>query len=632
MEYYKLLNFKEEPFSNSPEPEFFFPSAVHVECLQRVEMAIRLKRGLNVVVGDVGTGKTTLCRQVLRKFSEAHDASTIEMHLVMDPSFADAMEFLRVVSGMFGLPEATDISQWQYKENIKKYLFKRGVDEKKTVVLIIDEGQKLPDFCVEILREFLNYETNEHKLLQIVIFAQKEFDQTLARFVNFADRVNLYYVFRPMDFWETRSMIKFRLATASALEKPPAPFTLAALYAVYLHTGGYPRSINALCHHVLLSLIIQNKKTAGWRLVKAGAQRSLPHRAAPKTRIGFIAIAAAAAILILLSVALVQRKDLFTVSAQTKAVAPSGEGARLLEASAAPSPSSSPNEKIAEPVEPKAIEPQGKSAPDAAASSSAIKPAESASPLKPVEIAKPAKPAEIAKPSKPVETATTSKPAEPAKPEIHAKLEKPAKPENIAQPAKSETTAQTAKPEKTAEPAASDKSAASEKPGSLGALTVRSGDMVYRILRDIYNENHFSDDTYVKAILKANPRITDKNVVKVGERIIVPAITATPRTSAHASEFTWVELAKDGDINRAYETFRKYSQSFPGVKPAVMFVPHWSAGEGLKFSILLKEGFADTRSALAAVEKIPADVAKNARVIDKWEKDTVFYNSMRGGS
>ena len=78
------------------------------------------------------------------------------------------------------------------------------MDEKKTVVLIIDEGQKLPDFCLEILREFLNYETNENKLLQIVIFAQNEFRRILKRHANFADRVNQFYFLKPLNFRETR--------------------------------------------------------------------------------------------------------------------------------------------------------------------------------------------------------------------------------------------------------------------------------------------------------------------------------------------------------------------------------------------------------------------------------------------
>ena len=151
--------------------------------------------GLNVVMGDVGTGKTTLCRQLILRFTESEeDCNEFETHLILDPNFSTPREFLSAVAMTFGLPGAeTAESEWQLKENIKKYLFQKGVDEKKTVVLIIDEGQKIPYFCREILREFLNYETNENKLLQIILFAQNEFAEILKSHGNFADRVNQYY-------------------------------------------------------------------------------------------------------------------------------------------------------------------------------------------------------------------------------------------------------------------------------------------------------------------------------------------------------------------------------------------------------------------------------------------------------
>ncbi|MBW2200522.1 MAG: transposase, partial [Deltaproteobacteria bacterium] len=68
MDYFKILNLNREPFSNSPDPEYFFQSRQHLGCLQKVELALRLRRGLNVVIGDIGTGKTTLCRQLIRRF------------------------------------------------------------------------------------------------------------------------------------------------------------------------------------------------------------------------------------------------------------------------------------------------------------------------------------------------------------------------------------------------------------------------------------------------------------------------------------------------------------------------------------------------------------------------------------
>ena len=170
MDYFKILNLSKEPFSNSPEPDFFFPSTKHLACLQQLELAIRLRRGLNVVMGEVGTGKTTLCRQLILRFEKSEDdRNEMETHLLLDPSFSNSSEFLSTVASTFGLLREGDEvkTEWQIKESIKSYLFQKGVDEGKTVVLIIDEGQKLPEFCREILREFLNYETNEFKLLQM---------------------------------------------------------------------------------------------------------------------------------------------------------------------------------------------------------------------------------------------------------------------------------------------------------------------------------------------------------------------------------------------------------------------------------------------------------------------------------
>lgn len=278
MDYFKILNLSREPFSNSPEPELFFQSMGHLDCLQQLELAIRLRRGLNVVMGEVGTGKTTLCRQLILRLAESEkEHPEIETHLLLDPSFSTPREFLATVAASFGIPGAESAeSEWQIKEGVKNYLFQKGVDEKKTVLLIIDEGQKLPDFCREILREFLNYETNENKLLQIVIFAQNEFREVLKGHKNFADRVNRLYLLGPLNFKGTRAMIRFRLARAGRPADGARLFTLPALWAVYRATGGYPRKIITLCHQILLAVIIQNRVKADWFLVRATSRRQMP--------------------------------------------------------------------------------------------------------------------------------------------------------------------------------------------------------------------------------------------------------------------------------------------------------------------------------------------------------------------
>jgi general secretion pathway protein A len=298
MDYFNILNLSKEPFSNSPDPEFFFNSRQHLDCLQKLELSLLLRRGLNVIVGDVGTGKTTMCRQIIRRFAQKNE---IETHLILDPYFLNATEFLATVANIFlGKKPPTDSHEGQLKEIIKQYLFQKGVDQKRTTILIIDEGQKIPAFCLEILREFLNYETNEYKLLQIVIFAQREFDQTIRKYPNFADRINLYHLLKPLGFRDTRLMIKFRLEKSSNSPRRMNLFTYPALWSIYRISGGYPRKIINLCHQCILTMIIQNRSKIGCKLVRACSRRVFTEESRRWKKISATAALAGAAVAILL--------------------------------------------------------------------------------------------------------------------------------------------------------------------------------------------------------------------------------------------------------------------------------------------------------------------------------------------
>ena len=277
MEYFNLLEFKKEPFSNSPEPEFLFTSHQLKTCLQGLELAVRLRRGLNIVIGAVGTGKTTLCRKFIQDLSAPaeSDSSTIETFLLLDPAAESRLSFVKAVASVLGISDISGEDQeWQIKEKIKRFLFEQGVQDQKNIVLIIDEGQKIPDDCLEILREFLNYETNSFKLLQIVIFAQPEFRKSLTARANLLDRVNYLYHIQPLSFWQMKAMIKHRISFASQDPARQSLLTFGGMLAVYVATAGYPRKIVSLCHQILLMLIISGKSKAGWFLVRNCASKT----------------------------------------------------------------------------------------------------------------------------------------------------------------------------------------------------------------------------------------------------------------------------------------------------------------------------------------------------------------------
>lgn len=192
----------------------------------------------------------------------------VTVHLVLNPLFSDEIDFLRDLCQRFSIPVDPNTTKASiYFNEIEHYLFRKGVDENQTVVLLIDEAQKLNDRCLEVLRGLLNYETNEHKLLQLVLVSQMELVPRVYPIKNFWDRISLKHLLRPLDLEETRKMIGYRLRMAG-YQSPVQLFSEEALKTIHRATHGFPRQVTQLCHDSLEYLVMYNQSYVDKHLVE----------------------------------------------------------------------------------------------------------------------------------------------------------------------------------------------------------------------------------------------------------------------------------------------------------------------------------------------------------------------------
>lgn len=266
MSYYRLLGLEKEPFSTSPDPSFFYMSREHKAALYRLQISIALRRGLSVVLGDVGIGKTTLSRKLSQ---ELRADDNIDFHMILNPYFKTEKQFLIRLCNLFHIDMPTRATGMEYMDAIERYLFRRGVEERRTIVLLIDESQILPDFVLEILRILLNYETNEYKILQLVLMGQLELLPRIRAIGNFWDRIALKYVLNPLGEEEVRELINFRVKQAGFKKEEEGLFSDDAVSLIWEYTQGFPRKLALVCHDLLVSLVMDEKKIVDADIVKS---------------------------------------------------------------------------------------------------------------------------------------------------------------------------------------------------------------------------------------------------------------------------------------------------------------------------------------------------------------------------
>jgi general secretion pathway protein A len=615
MDYFGLLNLNKEPFSNSPDPDFFFHSRQHTDCLQKLELSLLLRRGLNVIIGDVGTGKTTLCRQLIRRFSRKKE---METHLILDPFFNDSNEFLATVAKLFsGKKPAQGANDWQLKEYIKQYLFRQGVDQEKTPILIIDEGQKTPAFCLEILREFLNYETNDRKLLQIVIFAQREFEGTIRKYPNFADRINLYHLLKPLSFRDTRQMIKFRLEKSSGTHDRLDLFTLPGLFVVYRATGGYPRKIINLCHQCILAMIIQNRRKVGYFLARSSARRVFARQPQNFKKLAASVAAAVIVLAVLLAFLAPERmKTWLPVELpQFQSIFSSDSPPPTASASRQPQPDSAKAGL--------ALTPKSENI-EAARTTISPPPAHAAQPAATVK-AEPAanppmgapqsvsveQPAEASKTKVPSDTAEESQAAGPAE-TVEVKAQNESNVGAAPSPAIASVQERPLKQTESVQPAT--KPPYSEM---LGQIKIRRNETLSKVIHWVYGDFNLR---YFQKFITANPGIKDPDRVEIGQKINLPAIPATIKKAMPNA--WWIKVDEKDNLEAAFNVLR----ARPDDSPALHLISYWHPETGIRFALVIKKVFSDKTTAQNHLENISPEMYPTVEITSLWDEDSVYFS------
>lgn len=244
--YEEFYGLKEKPFNLTPDPRFFFLSENHRGAFEHLLYGIKEREGFILITGEVGAGKTTLCRALLNKIeSQATDSA-----LILNPMFS-GQELLQCILSDFGIQSQANTKK-ELLDDLNRFLLSRQSANRNSI-LIIDEAQNLPLPVLEEVRILSNLETEKEKLLQIILMGQVELKEKLSlpRLRQLNQRISIRYHLQPLGREEVPRYIQHRLTVAGS--SGDIHFTSGALREIYDYSQGIPRLINLASDRALLA-------------------------------------------------------------------------------------------------------------------------------------------------------------------------------------------------------------------------------------------------------------------------------------------------------------------------------------------------------------------------------------------
>ena len=267
--YQDFYGLREKPFNLTPDPKFLCLTEKHQEALDHLLYGLDQKTGFLLFLGEVGAGKTTVCRALLERLEQ-----DFLVALILHPFLAEENLLATIIRDLGVVPRGE--SKRELLEQLNAFILARKV-EGKTVVLIFDESQNLSPKALEEIRILSNLETDKEKLLQIILIGQKELETKLARkeLRQLNQRIGVRYYLYPLDRQETGRYITHRLQVAG--DPGTIRFAKGAVREIFFFSKGIPRLINLAADRALLAGYVKGTKTLTREMAGRGI-RSLSGR------------------------------------------------------------------------------------------------------------------------------------------------------------------------------------------------------------------------------------------------------------------------------------------------------------------------------------------------------------------
>ena len=281
--YQQYFGLTESPFSIAPDPRYLYLSDKHREALGHLIYGVGDQGGFVLLTGEVGTGKTTICRCLLQQVPD-----NAEIAFIINPR-QSINQLLQSIFGDLGLPHQKGDTSKDLIDQLNSHLLdahSRGIN----TILIIDEAQNLSVDVLEQLRLLTNLETNEKKLLQLVLLGQPELNDLLAKpeLRQLAQRVTARYHLPPLSKLEIAEYIEHRLAVAGCRAQLFPPSSIKTIFQL---SQGIPRLINLICDRTMLGIYATNQQQATPAIVKKASQEIFPEKAVfPKRQLALMGI------------------------------------------------------------------------------------------------------------------------------------------------------------------------------------------------------------------------------------------------------------------------------------------------------------------------------------------------------